>query len=277
MTKFPKMNFHTHTTYCDGKESVESMVQAAIAKEFVRLGFSGHCFNDFRPEDQEVWCMKLHEIPNYQAEVRAMAEKYKEKIEILCGVEQDFCSSASTEGFDYVIGSVHYAEKGGQYYCVDESPEVLEKAIREGFGGDVYALTKRFFEMEAEVVAKTNATFIGHFDLVTKFNEGNRYFDPMDKRYRHAALEAMDALIETDRPFEINTGGMYRGFRKEAYPSIELLKDLKERGGSILLSSDSHDGQSIGFRFAEAAQAAKEIGFQTVKVFGKNGWDEFAL
>ena len=277
MTKFPKMNFHTHTTYCDGKESVESMVQAAIAKEFVRLGFSGHCFNDFRPEDQEVWCMKLHEIPNYQAEVRAMAEKYKEKIEILCGVEQDFCSSASTEGFDYVIGSVHYAEKEGQYYCVDESPEVLEKAIREGFGGDVYALTKRFFEMEAEVVQKTKATFIGHFDLVTKFNEGNRYFDPMDKRYRHAALEAMDALIETDRPFEINTGGMYRGFRKEAYPSIELLKDLKERGGSILLSSDSHDGQSIGFRFAEAAQAAKEIGFQTVKVLGKNGWDEFAL
>ena len=277
MTKFPKMNFHTHTTYCDGKESVESMVQAAIAKEFVRLGFSGHCFNDFRPEDQEVWCMKLHEIPNYQAEVRAMAEKYKEKIEILCGVEQDFCSSASTEDFDYVIGSVHYAEKEGQYYCVDESPEVLEKAIREGFGGDVYALTKRFFEMEAEVVQKTKATFIGHFDLVTKFNEGNRYFDPMDKRYRHAALEAMDALIETDRPFEINTGGMYRGFRKEAYPSIELLKDLKERGGSILLSSDSHDGQSIGFRFIEAAQAVKEIGFQTVKVLGKNGWDEFAL
>ena len=277
MTKFPKMNFHTHTTYCDGKESVESMVQAAIAKEFVRLGFSGHCFNDFRPEDQEVWCMKLHEIPNYQAEVRAMAEKYKEKIEILCGVEQDFCSSASTEDFDYVIGSVHYAEKDGQYYCVDESPEVLEKAIREGFGGDVYALTKRFFEMEAEVVQTTKATFIGHFDLVTKFNEGNRYFDPMDKRYRHAALEAMDALIETDRPFEINTGGMYRGFRKEAYPSLQLLKDLKERGGSILLSSDSHDGQSIGFRFTEAAQAAKEIGFQTVKVLGKNGWDEFAL
>ena len=167
MTKFPKMNFHTHTTYCDGKESVERMVQPAIAKEFVRLGFSGHCFNDFRPEDQEVWCMKLHEIPNYQAEVRAMAEKYKEKIEILCGVEQDFCSSASTEDFDYVIGSVHYAEKDGQYYCVDESPEVLEKAIQEGFGGDVYALTKRFFEMEAEVGAKTNDTFIGHFELET--------------------------------------------------------------------------------------------------------------
>ena len=53
--RFPNMNFHTHTTYCDGKETAEQMVQAAIAKGFTRLGFSGHGFNDFRPEDQEVW------------------------------------------------------------------------------------------------------------------------------------------------------------------------------------------------------------------------------
>ena len=53
MIRVPKVNLHTHTTYCDGKESVESMIQAAIAKDFIRLGFSGHVFNDFRPEDQE--------------------------------------------------------------------------------------------------------------------------------------------------------------------------------------------------------------------------------
>ena len=29
--RFPNMNFHTHTTYCDGKETAEQMVQAAIA------------------------------------------------------------------------------------------------------------------------------------------------------------------------------------------------------------------------------------------------------
>lgn len=277
MSKFPKMNFHTHTTYCDGKESVESMVQAAIEKGFTRLGFSGHVFNDFRPEDQDVWCMSPERTKQYIAEVRSVAEKYRDSIEIFCGVEQDFCSDVPTEGYDYVIGSVHYAEKDGQYYCVDESPEVLETAIREGFGGDPYALTKRFFEMEAEVVQKTNATFIGHFDLVTKFNEGNRYFDPMDKRYRTAALTAMDALIETGKPFEINTGGMYRGLRTEPYPSVQLLRDLHERKGEILLSSDSHDGNSIGFQFAEMAKIAKEIGFRTVKFLSKDGWEEFIL
>ena len=34
--RFPNMNFHTHTTYCDGKETAEQMVQAAIAKGFTR-------------------------------------------------------------------------------------------------------------------------------------------------------------------------------------------------------------------------------------------------
>ena len=139
--RFPNMNFHTHTSYCDGKETAEQLVQAAIAKGFTRLGFSGHGFNDFRPEDQEVWCMRPEDVPKYQTEVRALAEKYQDKIEILCGVEQDACSTAPTEGFDYVIGSVHYVEKNGMYYCVDESPEVLEQGIREGFGDDVYALT----------------------------------------------------------------------------------------------------------------------------------------
>ncbi len=277
MSKFPKMNFHTHTTYCDGKESVESMIQAALAKDFTRLGFSGHCFNDFRPEDQEVWCMSPQGSREYMAEVHTMAEKYKDKIEIFCGVEQDFCASAPAEGFDYVVGSVHYVEKDGMYYCVDESPEVLQWAIQEGFSGDPYALTKRFFEQEAEVVQKTNATFIGHFDLVTKFNEGNRFFDPMDKRYQYAALTAMDALIETGCPFEINTGAMYRGLRKEPYPSVQLLKDLHERKGHILLSSDSHDRASLGFCFAEVAKIAKEVGFQTVKVLTKDGWEDFLL
>ena len=271
--KFPKMNFHTHTTYCDGKESAESMIQAALAKGFTRLGFSGHSYTAY----DESYCMSKAGVESYIKEVRELAKKYEGQIEIFCGIEQDDGSTESVMPFDYVIGSVHCVEKGGIYYCVDESPEVLEKAIREGFGGDVYALIKRFFEQEAEVVARTHATFIGHFDLVTKFNEGNRFFDPLDKRYRNAALLAMDALLETGCPFEINTGAMYRGLRKEPYPSIQMLKELYARKGEILLSSDSHDGESLGFAFGEVARLAKEIGFRTVKVLSKAGFEDFVL
>lgn len=35
-------NFHTHTTYCDGKNTAEEMILAAINQGFTALGFSGH-------------------------------------------------------------------------------------------------------------------------------------------------------------------------------------------------------------------------------------------
>lgn len=270
---YPKANFHTHTIYCDGKESAESMVQAALAKGFTALGFSGHSYTAY----DESYCMSREGVQKYMAEIRALKEAYAGKIEIFCGIEQDFGSDEPTAAFDYVIGSVHAVERGGVWYSVDESPEVFAKGVREGFGGDVYAYAKAYYALEVQVVQKTNADFIGHFDLVTKFNEGNRFFDPEDRRYRDASFSALEALLETGRPFEINTGAIYRGARTAPYPSISLLKEIHRRRGEILLSSDSHDGASLGFGFAEAAQMAKEIGFRCVKVWTKDGFADFAL
>ena len=35
-----KTNYHTHTTYCDGVNTAEEMIQTAIEKHFSILGFS---------------------------------------------------------------------------------------------------------------------------------------------------------------------------------------------------------------------------------------------
>ena len=37
-----KQNLHTHSVYCDGKDTIDQMVQTAIQKGFTILGFSGH-------------------------------------------------------------------------------------------------------------------------------------------------------------------------------------------------------------------------------------------
>lgn len=271
--RVPNANFHTHTVYCDGKETAESMAKAALAKGFASLGFSGHSYTAY----DESYCMSRENVRKYRAEIAALKEAYAGRMEIFCGIEQDFGSDEPTDAFDYVIGSVHAIERDGVYYSVDESPEVFEKGVREGFGGDVYAYIRAYYEQEAQVVKKTGADFIGHFDLVTKFNEGNRFFDPEDRRYRDASFSALEALLETERPFEINTGAMYRGMRRAPYPSVPLLREICRRRGEILLSSDSHDGASLGFAFAEAAEMAKEIGFRRVKVWTKDGFADFGL
>ena len=39
-----KSNLHTHTTFCDGVDTPEEMVQAALGLRMDTIGFSGHSF-----------------------------------------------------------------------------------------------------------------------------------------------------------------------------------------------------------------------------------------
>ena len=155
------------------------------------------------------------------------------------------------------------------YYSVDDTASEFQRSVDEGFGGDVYAFVEEFYRCEANVVGKTNADIIGHFDLITKFNENHEFFDSENKRYQDAAMEALCALVKYEKPFEINTGGMYRGLRTKPYPSIELLKELYQRGAKVMLSSDSHDGKSIGYQFEMVTKIIKGIGFDRVTVLEK--------
>lgn len=269
----PKMNFHTHTTFCDGKNSPESMVLAAMDKGFTALGFSGHSYTYF----DESYCMSKEGVKKYQKEIQRLKETYADRISIYCGVEQDFYSQEAISSFEYAIGSVHYIKQDGQFLPVDEGADITKKNIQEFFGGDPYAYAKVYFETVAEVLKKTRADIIGHFDLLTKFNENSVFFDTKDRRYHGYGISAIEALISYDKPFEINTGAIYRGLRSEAYPSIDFLEEIKKQGGKILFSSDSHDSKSLGYYFYEVGKLVLEIGFSSVLIWTPQGFEEKGL
>ncbi len=273
MTMWEKTNFHTHTTFCDGKNTPQEMADAAFAKGFTRLGFSGHSYTAY----DESYCMSKEGTREYKNEVLALQKAYVGKMEIYCGIEQDFYAEQQAEDFDYIIGSVHAIFADGAYHNVDESPETMKRTVQVCFGGDYLRYAEQYFETEAQVAEKTKADIVGHFDLITKFNEGDRYFDTQSKRYRFSALEAMEELLKKDIPFEINTGAISRGYRKEPYPDLFLLKELQKRGGKILLSSDSHSCDSLDFGFEDAKERAKVAGFRSVLCWTAKGWEEMPL
>ena len=47
--------------------------------------------------------------------------------------------------------------------------------------------------------------------------------------------------------------------------AVSCSRALAQRGGEIILSSDSHDGASLCYKFAEAAELAKACGFKVRK------------
>ena len=256
MTKY---NYHTHTTFCDGSAPAEALVQEALEKGFSVLGFSGHS-----PLDAgEDWYMTETGAGEYRREIAALKEKYRGRIEILCGVEQDFFSEPPAEDYDFVIGSVHAVCKNGRRYSVDESPQATERALREAYGGSFDALAEDYFALVAQVCQKTRCDIIGHIDLVSKFCELGPYGE--SERYLRCAEAAVQALLPYDRPFEINTGAMARGYRTAPYPSPAIMEMIRRGGGSLIYSSDCHSLGYLDFGFEQALSYARAAGFSSLR------------
>ena len=91
-------------------------------------------------------------------------------------------------------------------------------------------MTADYYRQEKQIAELTECDFIGHFDLITKFNQDYRHFDESLDAYLEPALDAMRELNKAHIPFEINTGAMSRGFRKEPYPSALLFAGAKSDG-----------------------------------------------
>lgn len=246
-------DYHVHTVFSDGKHTPEAVAEAAYRRGFAALGFSDHGHTDFDLS----YCMRREAYPEYRARINALKARYAGEMDIFCGIEQDGFSEEPTDGFDYVIGSLHYLKLGGVYVEVDWSVEILKAAAEKHFGGDILSVTECYYETLAERVLPMQPDMIGHFDLIAKFNEGNALFPESDERYRTAWKKAADALLTLDVPFEVNTGAISRGYRTDPYPSAEIAAYLAEKGGKFLLSSDSHGKDTVGHGFA--AQSERKL------------------
>ncbi|MBQ4087312.1 MAG: histidinol-phosphatase [Clostridia bacterium] len=249
-------NFHTHSTYCDGKSTLEETVLAAIESGMDAVGFSGHAHTTHDSR----YCMTVEGTESYRRDIMALKEKYKDKIEIYCGLELDYFSDTDPKDFDYTIGSVHYVVKDGVYHDVDGSEALFDESVQEGWNGDPIGFAVDYFAEVADIIEKTNADIIGHFDLVSKFNENFCRFDENDPRYVAAWMKALDKLIPAGKLFEINTGAISRGYRTEPYPARPILKEIVKRGGKVILTADCHQKDTLEYGFEDAIQYAKECG-----------------
>ena len=234
-------DLHTHTTFSDGKNTPEEMVLSAIEKGLKTIGISDHSVTAF----DSSYCLKAEQISNYIKEIERLKEKYRDKIEVLCGIEQDLYSPKLDYKFDYIIGSVHYIKVQDDYVPVDLSAQILKDAAEKYFDGDVFLLIEEYYRAVGTVAEETGADIIGHFDLVTKFQEKEPLFDEKDERYINAWKFAVDKLIKADIPFEINYGAISRGYRTTPYPSKDIQEYIIKKGGRFVYSSDSHNADTI--------------------------------
>ena len=240
-------DYHIHTTFSDGKNSPEEIIEEAIRRGFSKIGFADHSrlpFDSYPGVDYD-------RFEEYYRAISELKEKYAGKITVYCGLEQDYLSPAPIGKPDYLIGSVHYISEKGENFSVDGGPGIVTDAVERLYGGDVYAYAEAYYAQMENLLAKTNADIIGHFDVVTCYENLLHLFDLNHPRYVAAWQRAVDALLPFGKPFEINTSGITKQFRDEPYPSLDILKYISAHGGKFVLSSDSHKKETLGSHFKE--------------------------
>ncbi len=253
-------NYHTHTSFCDGKNTPEQMVLSAIDGGLFAIGFSGHAYTDFDLS----YCMK--DTDGYIREIKRLKEKYKGKIEIYLGTEEDAHQPvARRQDYDYILGSSHYAHLGGVYYAIDSGLEYFEKCM-SAYGGNALALAEDYFGFFCDYVNKRKPDIIGHFDLITKFEDvtESRFFN--NPEYLRMAKKYTESALKSGCIFEVNTGAISRGYRSTPYPHEELLYLIRKADGRVMLNSDSHRTDTLTAGFDDAKAMLKDIGFKSTYV-----------
>lgn len=263
-----KQNLHTHSTYCDGLNTPEEMVQTALERGFDSLGFSGHSYLFY----SDYAGLSMERQDAYVREIRRLQQVYGDRIKLYLGLEVDMYAQGDFSVYDYLIGSVHYLKIGEEYVGFDGNAEKMQRVIDGWFGGDGNAYVKEYFRQLALLPEYGKFDFIGHFDLVSKNIEKANLFDYDSDAYLGWATEAAEALLPHIPFFEVNTGAMSRGIRTTPYPSARITKMLRELGFKPIITTDCHVADRIECGVDVAKECLKEAGFREHFVLTEEGF-----
>ena len=270
-------NYHTHSTYCDGKASPREMVDFAVAHGFTALGFSGHSPLPFENT------YSITDYDGYCREVRALQKEYQDRIAISLGLEfdyvpgmlEDFSPLIEQGHLDYTIGSVHLIpvpgttpRDGNDLWMIDGPHyERYDEGLNRLFGGDIRAGVRAYFHQQNAMLERNRPTILGHPDKIAMHNR-SRYFKEDEPWYENLALETLALAHELDIIVEVNTRGIYKGRHPDYYPSRRLIKAMKQWRIPVIVSTDAHAPEDL-LRTEDAYEYLADIHYPEVL---RNPW-----
>ncbi len=258
-------NYHTHTYRCMHAAGQDfEYVEKAIESKIKVLGFSDHCPTIYKDEKgfSSYYKMAPEEAPEYFSSIRALSEKYGEKIELHAGFEAEFLSDTWEDSFElwkklspeYLILGQHYIDyeiRNGHFGDHTHSSRL--------FGDVDYASRDRLKRYVDGVVAGMSSdvfSCLAHPDLVT--------FTGEVEIYREEMLRLIKASKKYDVPLEFNLLG-YR--EKRGYPRLEFWELAASEGCSAILGCDAHDPGElcVAKAISDAESLLESLGVEIIK------------
>ncbi len=266
-----KFNYHSHSTYCDGKNTLEEMVISAIDKGLKYFGFSAHSPVPFEND----FGLQQEEISNYLNETKRLKAKYEDKIKLFTSMEFDYIPTMSEDireraikyQLDYIISSVHlvYSPKG-LWFIDGSKQESYDNGLKNCFDGNIKKAVAAFYGQTIEMIQGAKPDIVGHFDKVKMHNK-DRFFKEDEPWYRDLVMQTIEAMKENDSICEINTRGLYKGRSNDYFPQTAWIKTLAKEKVRVTISTDCHKADEVDKLFIECSNHLKECGHKEIWYF----------
>lgn len=252
-----KFDLHTHHERCGhATGTIEDYIRAAIDCGLQAIGISDHSPYFANPQDQPHpnVAMAKSEFPRYIEEVLRLKEKYKNKIDVLLGVESDYFPKHAKVyqheynkyPFDYIIGSVH----------VVEGVSIFNRNRWNGLTEQEKIRVKDTYHDLIEQSARS-----GMFDILGHIDAMKGYYPEFSSIPSHNLESVIRVIGECDIAIEINTSGNTKDVGGW-YPSDEILELALHAGVKVTMGSDAHIPSRVGDEFEQVTTRLKEIGFK---------------
>lgn len=267
-------NYHTHTTYCDGKSSVTEVVALAHAANMLAIGLSSHAPLPF----EKKWCMKPGQLDNYLQEIKEVRSRHA-SIEVYAGLEADYIPGKIApmtfrQNLDYVIGSIHFVDEfsDGQGWEIDGPYEDFRRGFESIFKNNMKAVVKRYYELTRKMIRESCPDIIGHIDKIKMQNREASLFNEDDEWYRAEINETLASVRRAGCIVEVNTRGVYQRKTTTTYPSPWIIEEMAKTGIPVTLSSDAHHPSDLVNMFPDAAGILLQAGIKKIRILSGGTW-----
>ncbi len=255
------VNTHCHTGYCGHAEGgVSEYVRCAQEAGLTTLAFTDHFPLSPAFDPNDYLSVPRTSMEAYRKDVLREREQHPE-MDILFGVEMDYLgadedrslSSRELDGFDIILGSVHF---------VDAWP--FDDPAQRGRWeepGAVDEIWRRYAELWCCAASDTSLRFdvMSHPDLAKKF----AYYPSFDMQPLYEQMA--EAARAGGRMIELNTSGSYYAC-KEPFPTPALLREFARAEVPCTVGTDAHIPRNVARDIERGYRLMKEAGYSCVTV-----------
>jgi len=208
----------------------------------------------------------------FKTEAPRLRETYGKNIDLRIGFETEYYGDTPIEHIlnaiedykpDIVIASLHHAKN----LAFDFDKDTYDKSAKAIGGLD--ELHKAYYDDQLQLitglseVTKTIPVVLGHMDVIRLFAPEHQY----NQEVAEKITRNIKAAIAANFVFEVNSRALGKNMT-EPYPSLKILKEIKDLGGSITLGDDAHATGEVAMYYSQCQPMLKKI-FEEITVFEK--------